>query len=116
MDLELRDLTVLIGANGMGKSSFLDALSILASSAQGSNSDLLVSEMSGLAAITTCDRTSEVGFGISMTVPSYEPLDYSMSLRSQGAAYLIDPETLPSEETPRISSTRSCTSTRTDDR
>ena len=35
VDLELRPLTVLIGANGVGKSSLLDALSILASSAHG---------------------------------------------------------------------------------
>jgi predicted ATPase len=93
VDLELRPLTVLIGANGVGKSSLLDALSILASSAQG-NLNAAVSEMSGLAAMATYDRTSEVGFGISMTVPGYEPLDYSLSLLPQGAAYLIDRETL----------------------
>lgn len=93
VDLELRPLTVLIGANGVGKSSVLDALSILASSAQG-NLNAAVSEMSGLAAMATYDRTSEVSFGISMTVPGYEPLDYSLSLLPQGAAYLIDRETL----------------------
>ena len=93
VDLELHPLTVLIGANGVGKSSVLDALSILASSAQG-NLSAAVSENSGLAAMTTYDRTSEVGFGISMTVPSYEPLDYSLGLQPQGAAYLIDRETL----------------------
>jgi predicted ATPase len=30
VDLELRPLTVLIGANGVGKSSLLDAISLLA--------------------------------------------------------------------------------------
>jgi predicted ATPase len=97
VDLELRPLTVLIGANGVGKSSFLDALSILASSAQG-NLNAAISEMSGLTAMTTYDRASEVGFGISMTVPKDEPLDepldYSLSLRPQGVAYLIDREAL----------------------
>jgi predicted ATPase len=93
VDLELHPLTVLIGANGVGKSSLLDALSTLASSAQGSLNGA-VSEMSGLSAMTTYDRTSEIGFGISMTVPNHEPLDYSLSLRPQGAAYLIDRETL----------------------
>jgi predicted ATPase len=83
----------LIGANGVGKSSLLDALSILASSAQG-NLNAAVSEMSGLAALMTFDRASEVGFGISMTIPGHEPLDYSMSLRPQGAAYIIYRETL----------------------
>jgi len=93
VDLELRPLTVLIGANGVGKSSLLDALSILASSAQGSL-NAAVSEMSGLTAMMTYDRASEVGFGISMAVPGYEPLDYSLTLQPQGAAYLIDKETL----------------------
>jgi len=93
VDLELRPLTVLIGANGVGKSSLLDALSILANSAQG-GLGAAVSEMGGLAAMITYDRASEVSFGISMTVPGYEPLDYSLSLQPQGAAYLIDRETL----------------------
>ena len=43
VDLELHPLTVLIGANGVGKSSLLDTLSILASSAQG-NLNAAVSE------------------------------------------------------------------------
>lgn len=93
VDLELRPLTVLIGANGVGKSSLLDALSILAGSAQG-NLNAALSEMSGLAALMTYDGPNELGFGISMTVPGYEPLDYSLSLRPQGAAYVIDRETL----------------------
>jgi predicted ATPase len=93
VDLELRPLTVLIGANGVGKSSLLDALSLLAGSAQG-NLNAAISEMSGLGAVMTYDRASEVGFGISMMVPGYEPLDYSLSLRPQGAAYQIDRETL----------------------
>lgn len=93
VDLELRPLTVMIGANGVGKSSLLDALSILASSAQG-NLNVAVSEMSGLAAMMTYDLATEVGFGISMTVPGHEPLDYSLSLRPQGTAYQIDQESL----------------------
>ena len=94
VDLELHPLTVWSRSKrgGAGR-PLLDALSFLAGSAQG-NLNAAVGEMSGLAAMTTYDRTSEVGFGISMTVPSYEPLDYSLSLRPQGAAYLIDRETL----------------------
>jgi predicted ATPase len=93
VDLELHPLTVLIGANGIGKSSLLDALSILASSAQG-NLNTAVSEMSGVAVMMTYDHAGEVGFGISMTVPGYEPLDDSVNLRPQGASCLIDSETL----------------------
>ncbi len=93
VDVELRPLTVLIGANGVGKSSFLDALSLLASSARG-NLNSVISDMSGLSSMITHDRSSEVGFGISMTVPGHEPLDYSLSLRPQAQAYSIDQETL----------------------
>ena len=93
VDLELRPLTVLIGANGVGKSSLLDVLSLLANSAHG-NLNAAINDMSGLAAIMTYDHASEVRFGISMTVPSFAPLDYSLSLRPQGNAYLVDRETL----------------------
>jgi len=93
VDLELRPLTVFIGANGVGKSSLLDALSILASSARG-NLKSAVSEMGGLAAMVTYDRAGEVQFGISVTVPNDDPLEYSLSLQSWGNAYLISRETL----------------------
>ncbi|MGA3042353.1 MAG: AAA family ATPase, partial [Bryobacteraceae bacterium] len=36
VQLELRPFSILIGANGMGKTSVLDVFSLLASSAQGS--------------------------------------------------------------------------------
>lgn len=98
VDLELHPLTVLIGANGVGKSSLLDALSILASSAQG-NLSAVVSEMSGLAAMMTYDRPGEMSLGISMAVPIQDPLDYCLSLRPQGAAYMIDRETLQQKRT-----------------
>lgn len=93
VDLALHPLTVLIGANGVGKSSLLDALSILATSAQGSLNSA-VSEMSGLAAMVTYDRAHELRFGISMAVPSREPLDYSLCLQPQGGAYVIGSESL----------------------
>ena len=93
VDIPLRPLTVLIGGNGVGKSSLLDALSLLAHSAQGKLADA-VGDMSGLSAMMTFDRDGEVSFGLSMTVPGYEPLAYSLSLRPQGPAYLIQKETL----------------------
>jgi len=88
VDIPLRPLTVLIGGNGVGKSSLLDALSLLAHSAQGKLADA-VGDMSGLSAMMTFDRDGEVSFGLSMTVHGYEPLAYSLSLRPQGPAYLI---------------------------
>ena len=54
VELELRPLTVLIGANGTGKTSLLDVFSLLASSAQGSLNKA-VSDFSGLSALITYD-------------------------------------------------------------
>jgi predicted ATPase len=93
IDLELRPLTVLIGANGVGKSSLLDALSLLAGSAQG-NLNSTVSEMAGLSAMMTLDGPGKVAFAISMDISNYEPLEYSIGLRPGGVDYLIEKETL----------------------
>ena len=41
IELEMRNLIVMIGANGAGKTSFLDVLSILAASASGNLHNLL---------------------------------------------------------------------------
>ena len=75
--LALRPLSVMIGANGTGKTSVLDVLSLLASSAQGRLSSSL-SELSGLANILTYDKAEELGLGITMEVPGHEPLEYHL--------------------------------------
>jgi predicted ATPase len=93
LDFHLRPLTVLIGANGVGKSSFLDALSLLASSAQG-GLNAAISRMSGLSAMMTYDRAEAIELGISMDVPGREPLDYTLRLAPQGVAYEIEREAL----------------------
>jgi predicted ATPase len=91
--LTLKPLSVMIGANGTGKTSVLDVLSLLASSAQGKLSSS-ISELSGLANVLTYDRATEVRLGITMEVPGHEPLKYSFGLRSQGVGYVISDETL----------------------
>src|SRR5579864_2266963 len=91
--LSLRPLSVMIGANGTGKTSVLDVLSLLASSAQRKLSPA-ISELSGLANILTYDRAHELGLGITMDVPGYEPLEYSLSIRTQGIGHVIHEETL----------------------
>jgi predicted ATPase len=93
VNLELRPLSVLIGANGVGKTSLLDVLSLLASSAQGALNSAL-SELSGLPALITHDRAHTLTLGISMGVSGGEPLDYKLHIRPQGAAYVIGYEIL----------------------
>jgi predicted ATPase len=91
--LQLRPLSVMIGANGTGKTSVLDVLSLLASSAQGRLSSS-ISELSGLANVLTYDRAEELGLAITMEVPGHAPLEYSLWLRSQGIAHVIREEAL----------------------
>jgi len=91
--LSLRPLSVMIGANGTGKTSVLDVLSLMALSAQARLSSSL-SELSGLANVLTYDRAEELHLGITMEVQGHEPLDYSLWLRPQGLIHVIRSETL----------------------
>jgi predicted ATPase len=93
VQLSLRPLNVMIGANGIGKTSVLDVLSLLANSAQGKLSGS-ITDLSGLTSVLTYDRTEDLRFGISMEVPSHEPLRYLLRLRPQGVAYVLAEEKL----------------------
>ena len=91
--LSLRPLSVIIGANGTGKTSVLDVLSLLASSAQG-RLNASISELSGLANVLTYDRAEELGLAITMDVPGHETLEYALWIRPQGIAHVVREETL----------------------
>jgi predicted ATPase len=91
--LELRPLTVLIGANGTGKTSLLDVFSLLASSAQGSLNKA-ISDLSGLPALVTYDREEDLSIGITMGAPGHEPLEYLLVLMPRGTGYVIRVEIL----------------------
>ena len=93
VQLQLHPLSVMIGANGTGKTSVLDVLALLANSAQGKLSES-VTNLSGLASILTYDKAEELRLGISMTVPGHEPLEYSLKFRPQGVSYVISEEKL----------------------
>jgi len=94
VQLELRPLTVLIGANGIGKTSLLDAFSILARSAQGSLNAAL-SELGGLSALTTYDHAEELALGVSIeTEKDTQTHRYSLLIKPQGPSYIIAQEAL----------------------
>jgi predicted ATPase len=98
--LELRPLSVMIGANGTGKTSVLDVLSLLANSAQGRLS-ASISALSGLASILTYDRAEELEFGITSEGTGQEALEYKLSLGLRALGYVILGETLIQERKPR---------------
>ncbi len=99
VQLPLRPLSVMIGANGTGKTSVLDVFSLLAKSAQGKLSES-ISEFSGLSSILTYDRAEELRLGISMLILGHEALmDYSLNLKPQSVGYLVNEERLSEKNT-----------------
>jgi predicted ATPase len=91
--VELRPLTVLIGANGVGKTSFLEVWVLLAAACQGQLSAKL-SELGGLNDIITRDRAGSVAFDLTMSVPNHAPLKYRLRIEPQGQSYRIGEESL----------------------
>src|SRR6266571_272562 len=91
--LELRDLCVLIGANGVGKTSLLDIFGLLAASAEGRLSERL-SELGGLSSILTLEKSKQLSLELSMKVPNNNPLVYTLTLGPKGVAYEVMEESL----------------------
>lgn len=93
VDLPVRPFMVLIGANGVGKTSFLDALSVLSASASG-NLNSMLSQFGGIANLLTRGKSEDLSFLVDMTVPGHEPLEYELQLAPKGAGYSISRELL----------------------
>jgi predicted ATPase len=93
LDLELRPLMVLIGANGAGKSSMLDAFTLLSASAEGKLAATLGS-MGGLASVSTRERSRSISFELGATVPNDAPLEYELELKGANTGYSISRERL----------------------
>jgi len=93
LDLPLRPLCVLIGANSSGKTSLLDAFSLLAASASG-GLQAKISEFGGLPALMTLDRAHQVQFELLMTVRMGHLQFYRLAFAPSGVAYTIDEELL----------------------
>ncbi|MEW6750860.1 MAG: AAA family ATPase, partial [Candidatus Latescibacterota bacterium] len=94
VDMPTRPLMVLIGANGVGKTSLLDALSLLSASAAGRLSRKL-SDLGGLASMATRSTDArEVSLYVDMEVPGHKPLEYQITLAPKGTGHSISHEVL----------------------
>jgi predicted ATPase len=93
VDIPLRPLTVMIGVNGVGKSSILEVLSLLSCSAEGKLRATITS-MGGLGSMMTLDRADSLTLGTKMDVAGHEPLEYELRLEPRGPAYVIEHEVL----------------------
>ncbi len=100
IDLDLHPLCVLIGANGVGKTSFLDVFALLASSARGALNEKLI-DFAGMASILTYGRADHVSLGLSMDVAGYAPLEYRLVLGPKGQSYAIAEEGLTQQRDPK---------------
>jgi len=93
VDLRLRPFMVLIGANGVGKTSLLDAFSILSASASGHLNSIL-SQFGGIASLLTRGKSENLSLLVEMSVPGHEPLEYELWLCPKGTGYSICKELL----------------------
>jgi predicted ATPase len=91
--LELRPFTVMIGANGVGKTSLLDVFGLLAASAAGKLNDRM-GELGGIGSLLTRGVAESVEFDLSMDVPNYPPVQYHLAISPRGPGYAISSETL----------------------
>jgi len=101
VDMRDRPLTVMIGANGVGKTSLLEIFSLLAASANAQLANK-ISELGGLTDIITRDRANSIEISLSMNVPVYGTLDYQLEVAIKGLTYEIVRETL-TENNPLVS-------------
>jgi predicted ATPase len=93
LKLELRPLCVLIGANSSGKTSALDAFSLLANSARGGLKKTL-SDLGGIGANLTGGDARWMALKVSTTTTDGEPVHYRLALKPQGVGYEIVDEML----------------------
>ena len=93
IDLPIRPFMVLIGANGVGKTSLLDAYSLLSASAAGGLNSKL-SQFGGVSSVLSRDKADSVSLFVDMDVPGYKPIEYELNLTPKGSGYAISREVL----------------------
>jgi len=94
VDIEMRPLMVMIGANGVGKTSLLDAISLLSASAAGKLNRKLNSDLGGVADVLSRGSAGNIAVGAEMEVNGHEPLKYNLEIEPRGQSYTIPIETL----------------------
>jgi predicted ATPase len=98
IDLSLRPFNVLIGANGVGKSSILEVIDLLAASADGVL-EQTISHSGGVSSLITADgKTDSMHLALHMPVTAEQPIVYQMSIASEGNGYSIVREELTQQQ------------------
>lgn len=109
VDSDLRPLTVVLGANGSGKSSLLDVVRLLARSAAGATKDAL-NELGGLPSVLTRGRTESLTLDVTAALRSEPrgrepppPLVYTLEIAAHGQGYRLAQEVLSQQLDPSAS-------------
>ncbi len=93
VDLELRPLQMVIGVNGSGKTSLLDAVAVLAAAARGQMARKL-SESGGITDVLTRDRATALELEATATETSSPPITFALTIEQKGQGYWIKRESL----------------------
>ena len=93
IELDMKPFNVLIGANGVGKTSILDAFTLLSASASG-NLDNKLSQLGGIVNLRTRGKSDKISFTVDMSVPKREPYKYELEIEPVGTGYSIPRELL----------------------
>ena len=94
--LSLKSLNVVIGANGSGKTSLLEAISLLSASASGKMADSFT-DLGGFNAIRTnltAYASQAIRFSLRQRTETEMPLEYEILVQPKGVDYLISEESL----------------------
>ncbi|MDR3088675.1 MAG: AAA family ATPase [Desulfobulbaceae bacterium] len=93
LDMPFAPLNVFIGVNGVGKSSILEVMRVLAASANG-QLQKTINAAGGLASLKTYGRDDSMSLRLEMPVAGKEAISYELSLQISGTGYRIAQETL----------------------
>ena len=93
IDLPLEPLNILIGANGVGKTSILEVMSILASSADGRLQEV-ISSLGGLSSLITLDYKEPLRLVLERPIEGHEPSNYELHLSLAALGYSLPFECL----------------------
>lgn len=93
MEIEMRPLMVLIGANSVGKTSLLDAVSLLSASAAG-KLNIALNNIGGVTDVATRGQAKKITLEAEMECPNFKPLHYQLEVEARGQGYAIPVEKL----------------------
>ena len=96
VEINMRPLMVLIGANSVGKTSILDAVSLLSASAAG-KLNIALNSIGGIADVSTHGQSGKISLEAEMDSPGHKPLHYQLEIEARGQGYGIPLEMLSQE-------------------